>query len=73
MVQLEVRKAVAWRPVVRYDNSHGFAHKDIYSPDGSVVKEGLDLGVDTALTYGDWDINENWEHYVNQFAEGSQP
>jgi len=69
-VQLELRIGVVWMPVIRYDNAHGFTHKDIYSRDGSVVKEGLDLGIDSALTYGDWDINENWEQYVRQFTGG---
>ena len=32
-----------WKPVVRYDTSHGFAHRDILMPDGSQKKKSFDL------------------------------
>lgn len=68
VVQLEVFAVVAWQPVIRYDCAHGFTHRDLYDPDGAVTKEGLDLSLEAALTYGDWDINENWKQYVTRFA-----
>ena len=69
-VQLEVAAGVAWRPVVRYDCAHGFSHRDLYEQDGTVTKEGLDLNLEAALTYGDWDINENWARYVERHVGG---
>ena len=30
-----------WRPVVRYDTAHGFAHKDIIRASGEVIKQPL--------------------------------
>ncbi len=69
MVQLEFRQGLEWRPVIRYDNAHGHAHRDMYLPNGCAEKEPLDLGFDTAMTYGDWDINENWEMYIGRFKQ----
>jgi hypothetical protein len=28
VVQLEVEQEGAWMPVIRYDNAHGFCHRD---------------------------------------------
>ena len=58
-----------WRPLVRYDNAHGFPYRDLYEPQGGVVKEELDLGLDAAMTFGDWDISENWDKYVARFRK----
>jgi len=27
---------------------------------------------ESALTYGDWDINENWQHYKDAFLRGQE-
>ena len=34
------------------------------------VKTALHLSFESALTFGDWDINENWERYKEQFLKG---
>jgi hypothetical protein len=31
VVQLEFKTTLGWRPVVRYDTAHGFAHRDSLS------------------------------------------
>ena len=69
VVQLEARMGDEWCPIIRYDNAHGFAHRDLYEPQGGVVKEVLDLGLDAAMTLGDWDISENWDRYVSRFRK----
>jgi hypothetical protein len=30
----------------------------------------LNLNFESALTYGDWDINENWLKYKQEFLKG---
>jgi len=40
-VQYEALIRHEWRPVVRYDTAHGFAHKDILHPDGTVDKQPI--------------------------------
>jgi hypothetical protein len=32
----------------------------------------LNLQFESALTYGDWDINENWQKYRNAFLKGTE-
>jgi hypothetical protein len=34
-VQLEIIHGEGWLPVVRYDNAHGFCHRDTLHADGS--------------------------------------
>jgi hypothetical protein len=70
VVQLEVKVREVWRVVVRYDCSHGFAHVDNYDFQGRKKKRPIDLSLDSALTYADWDIKENWLKYRDAFLKG---
>jgi hypothetical protein len=72
VVQLEIRTHQEWKVVVRYDCAHGFAHVDRYDITGNQTKEALNLHFESALTYGDWDINENWQQYRGAFLKGSK-
>ena len=50
MVQLEVEVTKGlWRPVVRYDCSHDFAHRDRYHLQGEQEKDDLQLAYAEAL------------------------
>lgn len=70
-VQLEVKvKESEWKVAIRYDCSHGFAHVDKYDIKGKQIKRMLNLNFESALTYGDWDINENWLKYKQEFLKG---
>lgn len=69
-VQLEVRVEGVWKVVIRYDCSHGFSHVDKYDINGNKTKTRLNLSFESALTYGDWDINENWTKYKETFLKG---
>lgn len=73
MVQLEVNYKGNWMEVVRYDCSHGFAHRDSYNFFGKQIKEELYLNFEDALTLADDDIDENWETYKHKFLEGGIP
>jgi len=68
-VQLEIRVEGQWMPVIRYDSAHGSSHIDQYTPDGKKKKAILDLDLNTALTLADWDVNNNWEQYLEKFLE----
>ena len=69
-VQLEIRVNNDWKVALRYDCSHGYSHLDRYNIKGEQTKEILNLGFESALTYGDWDINENWLKYKEEFLKG---
>ena len=43
-VQLEILHSESWIPVVRYDNAHGFCHRDTLNPDGTQDKTGVFAG-----------------------------
>jgi hypothetical protein len=68
VVQYEIFFEERWMPIVRYDTSHGYAHKDLINADGS--KEKIFMGaveLGEALTLADRDINENWERYKERY------
>ena len=71
-VQLEVKVKGEWKVVIRYDCSHEFSHIDKYDIKGNKTKITLNLNFESALTYGDWDINENWLKYKEEFLKGVQ-
>ena len=71
-VQLEIRVGGDWKKVIRYDCSHRFSHMDKYDIKGNKTKTALNLSFESALTFGDWDINENWAKYKEDFLKGVQ-
>ena len=74
MVQLEVEVAKGgWKPVVRYDCSHDFAHRDRYNLRGEQEKDDLRLSYTEALNLADEDINKNWQVYKEKFFRGELP
>jgi hypothetical protein len=74
VVQLEAKEGEGWLPVVRYDTTHGFAHRDRYRTDGSVVKHEPIMGSDfnEALTYAIRDIRMNWPAWLRDFGRGGE-
>ena len=72
VVQLEIRVNQEWKVAIRYDCAHGYSHVDRYDIMGKQTKRPLNLQFESALTYGDWDINENWPHYRDAFLKGRE-
>ena len=59
-----------WYPVVRYDTSHGFVHRDRMDLKGTVVKTPLfHQDYNDALTFAESDLKLNWEYYKGKFME----
>jgi hypothetical protein len=57
-------------PVVRYDNAHGFAHRDVLNRRGQIIDKRPIAGApepNIALNVGERDIQENWERYRRAF------
>ncbi len=64
VVQYEALILGEWRPVVRYDTAHGFAHKDVFRANGEVVKQPLFFETyNMAFTYATLDLKMNWRQY----------
>lgn len=64
VIQYEAYIDGEWRAIVRFDEAHGFFHRDIMSPTGEQAKVAEptdDLGL--ALTQAIADIKRNWWLY----------
>ena len=74
MVQLEVEvEEGVWKPVIRYDCAHNFAHRDRYNLKGDRDKEEIPLSYTDSLDLADKDINGNWDIYQERFLRGDFP
>lgn len=73
MVQLEVFVQEEWKPVIRYDCAHGYAHCDRFNLRGEQLKAELRIDYEKALTFADDDIDDHWETYRNRFLQGGHP
>jgi hypothetical protein len=61
-VQLEINHEGGWRAVVRYDNAHGFCHRDTLHPDGTQDKTRLFVGdVNETFTFAIDDLRTTWQ------------
>ena len=59
--------------VVRYDNHHGFCHRDRMNRRGDVVeKTPIDGSPGVVATLGVNDIKANWSAYLLRFLGGSE-
>ena len=70
VVQYEAHLEGAWRPIVRFDTAHGFAHRDVMHPDGRVDKEPLPWETyNAALSYATQDLKAHWWHYRQRYEK----
>ena len=68
VVQYEAKFDETWHPIVRYDCSHGFLHRDVMSPSGKKEKYPLDIpDLKTALIYAEQDIKDRWKWYRDRY------
>lgn len=69
-VQIETFWQNEWYPIVRYDNAHGFAHRDLMNRKGDAVKTPLfNQDLNDALTFAENDLKTNWRYYKERFLE----
>ena len=73
VVQLEVEFRGTWKPIIRYDSAHGFAHIDRYNLRGRSKKEKLTSSFGQALTRAEREIKQNWSVYRARFLKGEWP
>jgi hypothetical protein len=71
-IQYEKKIGDTGYPVVRYDTSHGFAHRDMISLKGDVEKTPLfNQNYNDALTFAESDLKLNWVYYKKRFLEAT--
>lgn len=69
-VQYEAFIEDKWRPIVRYDTAHGFAHRDLLHPDGTQEKTFIASGdYGRTLKAAETDIKQNWQRYRNAYEK----
>jgi len=74
LVQREIEvEGDVWRPVLRHDWAHDFAHRDRYNLQGEQSKEELPLSYTEAPDLVDQDIDDNWELHKERFLRGMYP
>jgi len=67
-VQLEIHNQEIWQPVVRFDNAHGFCHRDDLHPDGRQDKTAVFVGdPNETFTRAIDEIQTHWETHRNRF------
>ena len=70
VVQYEAMIDNEWRPIVRYDTVHGFAHRDLLHPSGETDKQPLYLpSLNLALTFAIQDLKMMWSRYRAGYEE----
>ena len=67
VVQCETIVAGQRVPVVRYDNAHGFCHRDIFRLNGTATKQLQSGSPAEVLSQGSHDIQEYWQRYRKNF------
>ena len=73
-VQLEIYHQGIWQPVVRYDNAHGFCHRDVLHPDGSQDKTSVFVGdVNQTFTFAIEDLRANWQVHRDRYLREIKP
>ena len=73
-MQLEVVHEAKWTPVVRFDNAHGFCHRDTLHPNGSQDKSGVSVGdLNETFTYAIAELRANWEAHRARYLKESKP
>lgn len=59
-----------WHPIVRYDCSYGFFHRDIMKPTGEKEKQAITISsLKDALNYAEQDIKDRWEFYKERYSK----
>jgi len=57
-------------PIVRYDCSHGFFHRDALLPDNTKEKQAIIITtLEDALNYAEQDIKDRWEFYKDRYLK----
>jgi len=70
VVQYETFVQDEWRAVVRYDNSHGYPHRDVLHPTGEEDKFPLRFAdLNAFVLYAEQDLKDRWQWYKERFLK----
>jgi hypothetical protein len=67
---VEIRYHQQWCPVVRYDNAHGYCHRDTLHFDGTQDKTPVYYGdANETFTYAIEDLQTTWQAHRARFLQ----
>ena len=70
VVQYEAYIDGKWRAIVRFDEAHGFFHRDVMLPSGKQEKTALPTAdKNVALTEAVKELKEKWRSYRRAYEE----
>jgi len=70
VVQYESFLNNKWTPIVRYDCSHGFFHRDVLYPNGEKEKQAITItSMEDALNYAEQDFRDRWDFYKERYIK----
>jgi hypothetical protein len=70
VVQYEAYIDGRWREIVRFDEAHGFFHRDVLLPSGEQQKTVLSVAdKNEALNEAMTEIKENWSVYRRRYEQ----
>jgi hypothetical protein len=70
IIQYETIINKKWVPIVRYDCSHGFFHRDLLHPNGDTEKKEIDIpNLKYGFTFAKQDLEDKWEWYKEQYLK----
>ncbi len=70
VVQYETFITGKWHPIVRYDCTHGFFHRDVLYPNKETDKQVIEFDkLETALSYAEQDLKDRWEFYKSRYLK----
>lgn len=67
--QLETFHEGKWKTVIRYNNFHGFVHKDVFNKNNQRIRREFfgKISIREATTIADRDIKKNYKDYIEGF------
>ena len=73
-VPLEIWQDETWRPIVRYDNAHGFCHCDTIHADGTQDKVPIYRGdANSNFTWAIKELRATWQSQRARFLAEIKP
>jgi hypothetical protein len=73
-VQLEIVRGADWVAVIRFDNAHGFSHRDLLHPDGRQDKTPLHVGdANQTFTHAIEELRTNWKTHRDRYLGEIKP
>ena len=70
VIQYEAYIDGKWRAIVRFDQAHGFFHRDVMSPTGEQRKTAQpEIDKKLALTQAITDIKQHWRSYRKTYED----